>query len=145
MRLSLLFAVALGAAATAQTVDSAKTPVRLDVVVFSDRGERLDALRAGDFSVTASGQAIELSEVQFVDSRLPPRTPPGGEITESSRLFAIVLDEYHVTPGPPADRVRDALVRFVREELRPGDQVIVLKPLDSLVSIALTTDRDLAA
>lgn len=145
IRLGLLFAVVLGTVGAAQTIDPAKAPVRLDVIVATDRGERLDALRADDFKVTAGGEAIELSGVQFVDTRLLPKTPPADEITESSRLFAIVLDEYHVTPGPSADRVRDALVRFVREDLRPGDQVIVLKPLDSLVSVSLTSDREMAA
>ena len=60
---------------------------------------------------------------------------------DDARLFAIFLDEYHVTSGANTDRVRDALLRFVDHDLTPRDLVAVMKPLDSLFAIRLTRDR----
>lgn len=149
MRLGFLLAIALAATGTAQTIESPRPPVRLDVVVASERGERLDALRPADFKVSIGGKPVELTSVRFVK---PPAVPvvavdtaASADADEEARLFGIVLDEYHVTPGPAAERVRSALIRFVREDLRPGDQLAVLKPLDSVVSVSLTTDRDAVA
>ena len=38
--------------------------------------------------------------------------------------------------------MRDALHRFVDQDLGPGDLVTILRPLDSLLTIRLTRDRD---
>ena len=65
-------------------------------------------------------------------------------VSETSRLFAIFLDEFHTTSGPGVERARAALIRFIREDLAPGDLFVVLKPLDSLLDIRLTNDRDAA-
>ena len=62
-------------------------------------------------------------------------------VQDDARLFAIFLDEYHVTSGANTDRVRDALLRFVDRDLTPRDLVAVMKPLDSLFTIRLTRDR----
>src|SRR5262249_21712967 len=59
---------------------------------------------------------------------------------ESPRLVAVFMDEYHVSAGA-SGRVRDALTRFIDEQLEPRDLVVVMKPLDSILSIQLTTDR----
>ena len=63
-------------------------------------------------------------------------------VRDDARLFAIFLDEYHVTSGANTDRVREALLRFVDRDLTPRDLVAVMKPLDSLFAIRLTRDRD---
>ena len=59
----------------------------------------------------------------------------------NARLFAIYLDEYYVSAGRTQE-VRDALHRFVDQDLHPDDLVTILRPLDSLLSIRLTRDRD---
>jgi VWFA-related protein len=60
--------------------------------------------------------------------------------TDAGRLIAIYLDEFHVTPGPAAERVRASLIRVVSENVDPTDRVIVLKSLDSLLEIKPTKD-----
>src|SRR6266850_1636958 len=74
------------------------------------------------------------------------RTLDGAPFTraQGARRFAIFLDEYHISPGAAADRVREALTRFVDRALAPDDLLVVMKPLDSLFAIHLTTDRELA-
>jgi VWFA-related protein len=55
-------------------------------------------------------------------------------------VIAIYLDEFHVMPGPAAERVRSALVRLVNEAVAPSDQLILLKSLDSLLDIKPAKD-----
>jgi VWFA-related protein len=59
----------------------------------------------------------------------------------STRVFGLYLDEFHVTSGPSSDRVRQVLTRFIDEQLRPGDLVAVVKPMDSLSGIRFARDR----
>ncbi len=145
MALVLALALALGVSAAAQT-DVPPTSAALDVVVSDARGRAVETLTAADFHVTEGGVPVAVESLRFVRPLPSPSIADRGvsAIDESSRLFGILLDEYHTSPGPSADRVRDALVRFVREDLRPGDWVAVIKPLDSLPAIALTADRDAA-
>ena len=46
---------------------------------------------------------------------------------------------------PTASRVREAVTRFVDDQMRDDDTAVVLKPLDPLTTIRLTADRDGAA
>lgn len=112
--------------------DSAVPPPKLalDVVVRGSKGQTVERLAPSDLVVTESGQPLSIESVRFV--RPTPSEP---------RDLAIFLDEFHVQPGPEAARVRDTLARFVSESLTPADRLAVLKPLDSLLDIAVTTDR----
>ena len=49
-------------------------------------------------------------------------------------MIALYLDEFHVSAGANTERVREALGRFVDEQLRPQDLVVVMKPLEHLTS-----------
>ena len=61
-----------------------------------------------------------------------------------TRLIAMYLDEYHVSAGESTERVRAAVSRFIDEQVRPGDLLAVMKPLDHLTEIRFTRDRDAA-
>src|SRR5262249_39067030 len=58
--------------------------------------------------------------------------------------IGVLLDEYHVAPGPDADRVRDAIAHLIRESLGPDDRIAVVRPLDSILNITLSADREAA-
>ena len=129
--------------------------VRVDVSVADARGRLVDTLTAADFEVLENGVAQSLDAVRFV--KVDPRTAAGEALPpirsefdeqeqaarESTRLFALFLDEYHVSAGSATTRVRETLARFVDSALSPRDLVVVLKPLDSLLTIRLTRDREL--
>jgi VWFA-related protein len=102
-------------------------PVRVVVTVTDRQGKPIGGLTAKDFELRDD------TVVQHIESS-EPRTP------QPHRL-ALLLDEFHVAEAD-APRVRQALARFVDEQLRPQDLVVVLKPLDSLPSIRLIGDRD---
>lgn len=126
-----LLALSLGGAGVAaQAAVSAPTPVRLNVVVTDPGGRRVATLGPKEFAVIEDG-----------DGRLPVDS---AAIAGGPRLFAIFLDDFHVGRGVGAERVREALARFVRDDLASTDQVVVLRPLDSLVDIRLTETRTAA-
>ena len=58
----------------------------------------------------------------------------------AAACVAVFLDEYHVDASATS-RVREAVARFVDHDLAPTDLLVVMKPLDSILTIRLTTDR----
>jgi VWFA-related protein len=153
VRAALIVAVALVSAAHAQTPPSAPA-TRIDAVAFDRSGRAVETLGPGDFEIIENGAPREIASVDFVkaDGALEP-----GELAQSieshadeqfqaaregTRLFAIFLDEYHVTPGDGAAAARRLLTDFIERSLGPRDLVLVAKPLDSLLTLRMTRDRD---
>ena len=100
-------------------------PVRIDVIARDARGRAVETLTAADFEIREDGAPQVVTDAQFV------RKP---------RLIGIYLDEYYVGASQAA-AVKAALHHFVDADLAPEDQVAILRPLDSLLTIRLTTDR----
>ena len=126
-RLIALCLLALTTALAAARTDDGR--MRITAVVTNARGEPITGLRARDFDLRADGVAQELESVQLTSV---PREAP--------RLFALLLDEFHVD-ADSTPYVRDALLRFVQSDVRESDRVIVLKPLDPLTTIEPADDR----
>ncbi len=165
LRSSLLTATVVLAAATSPRGQSAPLPappsasdprtIRVDVVVTDGLGRPIPNLRADDFTVVESGTAQKIDNVVFVSkaSFAGPVADPGADRSDDAkaeeraakepgaRVVGIYLDEFHVSSGPPSDRVREAVTRFIDEQLRPGDLAAVLKPMNSLSAIRFTRDR----
>jgi VWFA-related protein len=100
--------------------------VRIDVSVVNARGQAVLDLKPGDFQLREEGATQAVDGVRLV------RGEP--------RLVAVFLDEYHVDASATS-RVREAVARFVDQDLAPTDLLVVMKPLDSILTIHLTTDR----
>src|SRR5262249_44058483 len=117
-------AIVQSAAASPPPDSSAPQPieVRIDVVAADARGRIIDNLKPGDFEVRDDGVAQPTDSVRIVR----PDAKDG-------RLIALYLDEYHIAPEQ-TERVREALAKFI-DEIGERDQVIVLRPLDSLLTI----------
>jgi VWFA-related protein len=142
--------------ATAQpAAPRAGFPVQVDVFATDARGRTVDDLTLADFDVREDGAPQTLEGVRFV--RVRPGVEPAAPVVvrsladerraatpDEARLFAIFLDEYHVSAGVSTDRVREALTRFVDENVTARDLIVVMKPLDSLFTIRFTGDRDAA-
>src|SRR3984893_2734622 len=153
MRTVLAVLLAAGLADQAVPRPSEPVLVRIDAVVSDPRGRAVDNLRAEDFQIVEEGALRAVDSVRFVKadgSYAPGETiePVQSSVDEraaaahgGTRLFAIFLDEYHVAPGEGVERAREAVTRFVERDLGPRDLVVVVKPLDSLLSIRLTRDR----
>lgn len=113
----------------AASVHAADAPqrVRISTIVTDRAGNPVAGLGERDFELREDGVVQRLLSVE---ARKP-----------EARRIAILLDEFHVSPDDTA-RVREALTTFAAERLRPDDAAVVLKPLDPLTSIRLTTDRE---
>ena len=125
-------------------------PVRIDAVVTDSRGRAVPGLRASDFQLIENGTPQTLTEVEFrtTAGATGPISPVETEDDEiraarrpGTRVFAFFLDEFHVTPGENADHARDAVSRFIDEQLQPQDLAVVLRPLEPLNGVRFTRDR----
>ena len=120
---------AASAVARGHEADDARL-VRLRAFVTDLRGEALAGLRSTDFELLVDGAPQKISSLQFSTAQRP-------------RVFAMLLDEFHVAEADSAV-VRDSLLRFVDEQLRPADLAVVVKPLDpvTLPAIQPTVERE---
>lgn len=147
----LALATSIVLAASAQTPAAAPFAVQIDVIPVDARGRIVDDLKPADFVLREDGAAQPLDSVRLVRAGGgPSSTDPGPRVDneqqaallDGARVFAIFLDEYHVSPGASTERVREALTRFVDREMGARDLLVVMKPLDSLLTIRLTPDRE---
>ena len=105
--------------------------VRIDAIAVDRRGRFVEDLKLRDFELREDGAVRPLDSVELTRAAGP-------------RLFALFLDEYHVSRESANDTVRASLKRFVTQDLAPRDLLVVMKPLDSLFTIKLSEDREAA-
>ena len=127
--------------------------VRVDVIVTDDDGEPVTNLTADDFELLEDGRLQTIEQFRLVDA-----TGAGGETLpavdlrtrddelfdaerEDVRVFALLLDDYHV-PRTRSVAVRDTLVRFIRDHVRPNDLLTVVAPLTPVTTLTFTRDHD---
>jgi VWFA-related protein len=134
--------------------DSSPPAIRVDVVAEDRAGRVVETLTADDFEVVENGVRRDVASVTFV--RANGAIDPGETVRpiestadeqaeaakDGTRLFAIFFDEYHVTPGDGAATARALLASFVERMVGPRDLVLVMKPLDSLLTLRVTRDLD---
>ena len=115
--------------ATCALAAASDTPerVRISTVVTDRLGKPVAGLSVKDFELREDGVVQPLVSVE---ARRP-----------EPRRLAILLDEFHISPDDNV-LVREALAKFVAARLRADDQIVLLKPLDPLTAIRLTTDRE---
>lgn len=125
--------------------------VVVDVIATDSRGRIVENLQQADFEIREEGTPQPVEDVRLVKRQQADGSPVveiGSEADEraegsrdGARLFAIFLDEFHVG-GSDSARVRNAITRFVDDNVGPSDLVVVMRPLDSILAIRLTRDRD---
>jgi VWFA-related protein len=137
--------------------DPAPRTIRIEAITTDRLGAPIQNLRAEDFRVLVDGVAQKVDGVEWRSNAPPPVGPiaPPFEIKDDgdetraarepgTRVVGIYLDEYHVSAGENTERVRSAVMRFIDDALRPGDLLLVMKPLDHLTQIRFTRDRTAA-
>jgi VWFA-related protein len=157
---AVLWVVASSPAAHARRQDGPTPPVVqpgvnqsvvVDVIPTDRRGRIVESLKAADFEIREQGTIQSIEDVRFVKRQQADGGPVvaiGSEADEraegsrsNARLFALFLDEFHVS-GSNSARVRAAVTSFVNDNLGPSDLLVVMRPLDSILAIRLTRDRD---
>lgn len=153
---ALASATLLAAEPPASSDASAPALIRMNAVVADARGRALTGLKASDFQLAVDGSPQPIESVRFVEADAAASSSDAPEpifsradeeavaSEDGARLFAIFLDEYHVTEGPAVTRVRDVMTRFVQQTLKPRDLLLVVRPLDSLLTLRMTRDRSAA-
>src|SRR5439155_19351170 len=94
--------------------------VHIDVFATDARGRSVEDLKSSDFELREEGSLQLLERAQFVRAVGSAAAPivvrttadeRDAAMRPDTRLYAIFLDEYHVSSGPSTDRVRQALAR----------------------------------
>ena len=139
----------------APSLDPASRAIRVDVIVTDKQGTPIANLLPGDFTILDNGVAQKVEGTEWRTNTPPAVGPiaPASVIKDDAdreraakesgtRLIALYLDEYHVSAGESTERVRQAVSRFIDEQVRQGDLLVVMKPLDHLTEIRFTRDRE---
>jgi VWFA-related protein len=127
---SVAHTAALIALASGLVLAAAPEHVRIAAVVTDRQGRVVPGLGVKDFELRVDGVVQHIESVE-----------PRGR---AARRIAILLDEFHVNAAD-TPLVRDAVSAFVSTRLRDDDMLVILKPLDPLTTIRLSTDRVEAA
>jgi VWFA-related protein len=127
--------------------------VSVDVIATDGKEQPVLDLKEADFEITEDGkpQVVQQFRLIKVDGNPRPGDPPPREIRgrddeeleaarEDTRIFAILLDDYHVRRNNSIS-VRRPLTEFVQTQLRPTDMVAVMYPLTPGSDIAFTRNH----
>jgi VWFA-related protein len=128
--------------------------VRVEVVVTQKHGRPKTGLKREDFAVFEDGKPQEI--VQFLAFARPeppaaavpsattmpvPPAEPANEAMLPARYVVLAIDDVHMEMDS-LNRTRKALARFLREDLRPEDQVaLVTTSGASALSQEFTSER----
>jgi VWFA-related protein len=127
--------------------------VRVDVIVTDRQGNPVTSLTREDFEVLEDDRPQVIEQFKLVDATGAGRDDlPARELRtrddelfdaerEDVRVFALLLDDYHV-PRTRSVAVRDTLVAFVREHVRPNDLLTVVYPLTPVTTLTFTRDHE---
>jgi VWFA-related protein len=130
--------------------------VRVDVIVSDKAGNPVGDLKPEDFEITEQGkpQKVETFKLVSLDGGLMTAEPPRqirtdyDEESEAARddvrLFAIFLDDYHVTRNNSM-AARQQVARFVETQLGPSDMIGLMYPLEPIASVRMTRNHDAVA
>jgi VWFA-related protein len=128
--------------------------VRVDVTVTQRGDEAVTDLKIEDFEVTDDDvpQVVETLKFVQVDGTRTTNLDEPLEIRskehaileasrEDVRLFAIFLDDYHISKRPEITLpLREALTKFVNQ-LGPNDLVALMEPLTTLYDLKYTRSK----
>jgi VWFA-related protein len=129
--------------------------VRVDVIVDDRKQQPVTNLTQVDFEVLEDGKPVSVEQFSLVkvDGNLKPGAPPPTEIRtrndeelianrEDIRIFVFFLDDYHVRRANSMS-VREPLMKFVQEQLRPNDIVSIMYPLSPVSDLTFTRNHNL--
>jgi VWFA-related protein len=158
MRLVLILLLAAAGAAAQQpaqpTFRAGTDLVRVDVTVTQRGDEPVTDLKIEDFEVTEDDVPQTVETLKFVqvdgtrmtnlDEPLEIRSKQHALLEaarEDVRLFAIFLDDYHISKRPEITLpLRESLTKFINQ-LGPNDLVALMEPLTTLYDLKYTRSK----
>jgi len=128
--------------------------VQVDAVVTDSRGRRVTNLRPADFEILEDGRPQAITNFSYISVAAPtggetpaqppppgvPSVPPARLRPEQvRRTIAIVVDDLGLSFERTA-YVRQALKKFVDEDVQPGDLVAILRTVGGLGALQQFTN-----
>ena len=126
--------------------------VRVDVIVSDRQGNPVTDLTLADFEISEDGkpQKAETFRLVKIDTEVAPsytqrtiRSRNDEETAandENSRIFAFLLDDYHVTRDNSMV-MRKPVIDFITNQLSPNDLAAVMYPLTPVDAAVLTRNH----
>ncbi|MEE8583670.1 MAG: VWA domain-containing protein, partial [Acidobacteriota bacterium] len=132
--------------------------VRVDVVVTDKRGRAVPGLRAEDFEVYQDGELQQITNLVFIENTQqgeaarPIRSGPEPiadipvphvplERHQVKRAFVLVVDDLGLSFESLA-RTRHILIKFIREQIQPGDLVALARTSQAVGALQqFTSDK----
>ncbi len=118
------------------------TLVQVDTVVTDSKGKHVTDLKPEDFELrqdgkvqkithfsyinTSSGRAVVQKQKQQVNKNAPPLPPVPMRAAQVKRTIALVVDDLGLSFESMA-QVRQALKKYVDEQVQPGDLVAIIR------------------
>jgi VWFA-related protein len=100
--------------------------VNLDVFVSDRQGKPLEGLKAEDFEVTEDGRPVKITNF-YTEKRAAEPAEKAAERPQDQRLRLVVfMDDVNTTQGTRG-KILDRLSTFLRQELTPGDEVMLVR------------------
>jgi VWFA-related protein len=128
--------------------------VRVDVIVDDRKDQPVTNLTQADFELLEDGKPVSVEQFTLVkvDGNPRPGAPPPTEIRtrndeelianrEDVRVFVFFLDDYHVRRANSMS-VREPLMKFVQDQLRPNDVVAIMYPLSPVSDLTFTRNHN---
>lgn len=104
--------------------------VNLEVFVTDRKGEPVTGLSREDFTVFEDGRPVEITNF-YAEKSAAAAAPPGGEAVAvrpaEQRLRLVVFVDDVNTEARNRALILDRLTAFLRRELKPGDEVMVVR------------------
>lgn len=133
------------------------TLVQVDVAVTDKKGRPVTDLKPGDFEIYESGRRQQITTFSHVsppepteapapsagaskttERYLPPPPPPNLRPSQVRRTIALVVDDLTLTVES-APFVRQALKKFVDEQMQPGDLVAIIRTAAGMGALQMFT------
>jgi VWFA-related protein len=137
----------------APTIRGGIDAVRVDVFATDNKGNPITDLKQSDFEIIEDGAPQVIDQFRTVKIDGNPIEPTSYEGTralsddqvraldDDSRLFVFFLDDYH-TRDRSAIAVRETLIRFIENQLRPTDLLAIMYPLSGIADVTFTRNHE---
>ena len=133
--------------------------VQVDAVVTDSKGRLVTDLKAGDFEILQDGKPQKITNFSYIQAPgsvrpavavrqavrpgAPPAPPRKLRPDQVRRTIALVVDDLGLGFESTA-RVRDALKKFVDEQMQPGDLVAIIRTAAGMGALQqFTSDKRL--
>ncbi len=114
--------------------------VNLDVFVSDRQGKPIEGLKAEDFEVMEDGRPVKITNFYTEKRESAPAATKDDRPQDQRLRLVVFIDDVNIGPGSRG-KILDRLSGFLRQELAPGDEVMLIRYAQKLdIRRPFTTD-----